>query len=320
MAGKTEGRRLIKAFLAVLWSAALFAAPARAADPAAVAPLRIDYGGWYAVSAKVNGRGPYDFIIDTGATQSLVFESLHAAEAFPPSGGAAQRVLGIASAGAFPTYRIDEISVGAARIANLTTVVLPNWIAGARSPQGVLGLDFLERYFIVFDAARRELRLYDRPAANEVTGKGWRATDFRRRTFTLERGALYTVDGYANSRLARYIVDLGATGTIINKQALARISRNSIAVSVRPGSDRTSSRIIDALRNSTRQEDVVISRFKIGRTSWYDQVFTVYDAPIFEELGVAEKPYGLLGADLFHERSFALDFAGGKLHIGPRRD
>lgn len=306
--------------VAIVFAAALaFAAPARAAEPVAVAALRIDYGGWFTVSATVNGRGPFDFIIDTGATQSLVFESLHAAMAFPPSGGGAQRVLGIASAGAFPTYRIGEISVGAAKISDLTTVVLPNWIAGERSPQGVLGLDFLERYFIVFDAESRSLRLYDAPAKAETSGRGWRSTDFRRRTFTLERGALYTVDGYANSRLARYIVDLGATGTIINKQALARISRNSIAVTVRPGSERTASRIIDALKKSTKQEDVVISRFKVGRVNWYDQIFTVYDAPIFAELGVADTPYGLLGADLFHERSFALDFAGGRLHIGPKR-
>lgn len=300
-----------------LLAALALPAPARAADPVVVAPLRIDYGGWFTVSAVVDGRGPYDFIIDTGATQSLVFESLHAAHAFPPSGGAAQRVLGIASAGAFPTYRIGSISVGAAKISDLTTVVLPNWIAGPRSPQGVLGLDFLERYFIVFDLSRRELRLYDGRTPHEVSGKGWTSSDFRRRTFNLDRGALYTVDGYANSRLARYIVDLGATGTIIGKQALARISRNSIAVSVRPGSERSASRIIDALKSSTKQEDVVIARFKIGRLTWYDQIFTIYDAPIFEELGVQRQPYGLLGADLLHERSFALDFAGEKIFIGP---
>lgn len=290
---------------------------ARADEPVAAVPYRIDYGGWFTASVVVNGRGPFDFIIDTGATQSLVFESLHSTLQFPRADTAPQTVLGLAAAGTFPTYRVQSIELGAARIANLTTVILPNWVSGARSPQGVLGLDFLTRYFVVFDRARREIRLYENHQPLEVQAQGWRATDFKRRTFNLKRGALYTVDGYANSRLARYVVDLGATGTIVNKQALSRISRGSVAISVRPGSDRTGTRIIDALRKSTKQEAVVIGRFKIGRTDWYREIFIIYDAPIFDELDVQRKPFGLLGADLFHDRSIALDFKGEKFWIGP---
>jgi len=307
--------RIIGFFLLLLLAPAL----ARAVEPVATVPLSIDYGGWYTVPVKVNGEGPYDFIIDTGATQTLVFSNLHVALAFPPTGGPPQTVLGLASIGKFPTYRIARLEVGPARLDEVVTVILNKWEVGGRSPYGVLGLDFLARYFIIFDRERLELRLYESREQLEIAAKGWKATDFRRRPYNLAWGALYTVEGYANSRLMRFIVDLGATGTIINRQALGRIARAGEAgVAFNPRASQTGTRIVDALDETNRARPARIKRFRVGRTSWYDKIFFAYDAPIFEELGVQGEAYGLLGADLFHDRSFAMDFKGEQLFIGPR--
>jgi predicted aspartyl protease len=295
----------------------LAGASARAAVPLAASPLRFDYGGWLTVAVTVNGEGPFDFIVDTGATQSIIFDTLQARLALPAAGTPPQRVLGISSIGEYPTFRVREIALGAARLTDVVTVVLPNWAPGAREPQGVLGLDFLQRHFIVFDRRKREMRLYAAREPGEATGRGWHSAGLTRRNFTLARSALYTVDGRANGSLARYIVDLGATGTIVNKANFNRIAGVSVIVDVGPGDARTGSRIMDALRNSSRQEGFIMKRFRIGGARWTDEQFTIYDAPIFEELGVLNEPYGLLGADLFFNRSFALDFRGGRIFIGP---
>ncbi|MEX0644509.1 MAG: retropepsin-like aspartic protease, partial [Parvularculaceae bacterium] len=161
---------------AAVFAVLLLLAPvaARAAEPVAVVPYRIDYFGWFTVSATVNGRGPYDFIIDTGATRSLVFQNLAAIHEFAPSGGPPQTVLGLASEDLLPTFTVGDVSVGAARIDNLVTVILSDWRQGDRSPQGVLGLDFLTRYTLVFDAERGVLSLYDRDAAPESYPRKWK--------------------------------------------------------------------------------------------------------------------------------------------------
>lgn len=303
------------AFLIVLL---LAPALARATEPVAALPYRIDYGGWFTVQAMVNGRGPYDFIVDTGATQTLVFRKLGADLSLPPSGGPPQTVLGIAAAGRFPTYLIEDIALGPVGLQRLTTVILDDWAVGGRSPHGVLGLDFLARYFIIFDRDRREIRLYENRRSLEIAAPGWRATELRRRTFNLDRGGLYTVDAYPNSRRIRFIIDLGATGTIINERARARMTRaGQMAISVNPRRGETGSRVTDALSEKTRAEAVKVDNFRIGRTRWYSLVFTAFDAPIFDELGVQGEAFGLLGADLFHDRSFALDFNGEQLFIGP---
>jgi predicted aspartyl protease len=301
---------------------ALLLAPlvARANEPVASVPYRIDYGGWFTVSAMVNGRGPFDFIIDTGATQTLVFKKLDAQLALPSSGGPPQTVLGIAAAGRFPTYRVAEIAIGPLRLEDLATVVLDDWTVGGRSPDGVLGLDFLTRYFLIFDRGRLELRFYENRGSLEVDAPGWRATELRRRTFNLDKGALFTVDAYPDSRRIRFIIDLGATGTIINEQALGRLERaGEMAVSVNPSRGETGSRVTDALSEKARARAVKVRSLRIGRTRWYSLMFTAFDAPIFAELDVQQQAYGLLGADLFHDRSFALDFRGEQLFIGPKR-
>ena len=48
-------------------------------------PYRVDYNGLITVSTTINGRGPYDFVIDTGATLSLAFQNLADKEGFARS-------------------------------------------------------------------------------------------------------------------------------------------------------------------------------------------------------------------------------------------
>ena len=310
---------MLRAILLILLLA-LAAAPVRAAEPVSTVSYRIDYGGWYVVPVTVNGRGPFDFIVDTGATHSIVFGNLHAIENFPPTGGPPQRVLGLAASGRFPTYHVGELALGPARLSSLVTVVLDEWKVGDTAPYGVLGLDFLSRYFVLVDRDRGEVRLYDSRQPLELDAPGWTWTAFARRRFPLvDDATLFTVDGHVEKRSVRFMVDLGATGTIINEKARARIEQaGSFGISLNPRNGRTGSRVRDALNERAEQHAMAVGRLRLGRVTWYDQIVYVHDAPIFDELGVQEQAFGLLGADLFHRRSFAMDFAGERLWIGPK--
>jgi predicted aspartyl protease len=292
---------------------------ARAAEPVASVPYRIDYGGWYTVSVRVDGQGPFDFILDTGATHSIVFRKLQEAMNFPPSGGPPQTVLGLAAKGVFATYSVGDIAIGEAKLEDAVTVILEDWRVGDRAPYGVLGLDFLTRYFVMIDRARGEIRFYDNDAPLELSASGWKATDFKRRDYREADAELFTVEAYMNKRLVRLMVDLGATGTIINDAAKAKIERaGEMAISINPRNGETGSRVTGALSERERHTPLRLKHLRIGRASWYDLIVFHFDAPIFDELGETKKPYGLLGADLFHDRSFALDFKGETLWIGPK--
>ncbi|MGE0408290.1 MAG: aspartyl protease family protein [Amphiplicatus sp.] len=291
----------------------LSAAPlAGRAEPVAAAPYRIDYFGWFAVPVMVNGEGPYDFIVDTGATRSLVFENLAAAKGFAPSGGPPQTVLGLLSEGRLPAYFVGDLSIGAARLDALATVILGDWKTRGRSPQGVLGLDFLTRYFVVFDAETRMMRLYA-PGSDEPDLDGFARVRMRRDTFGLTAGDLFTVAGEIGQRRVPFLLDLGASGTVVNPAAARSLVRRD-ASPLRMGA-----RVTDALDETGRAQAIILDRFSIGRALWRDQHMIVHATPVFIDLGKEDQQFGLFGADLVYERSFAFDFDKDRFYIGPPR-
>jgi len=294
----------------------LTALPGWASEPISSVPYRVDFNGWFTVNVEVNGQGPYAFIIDTGANQSLIFENLAALQTFSPTGGEDQRVLGFAKAGFFPPRLIGELQVGELRLENLVSVVLPDWQI-ENSPHGILGLDFLSRYICVFDANEGVVHFYDRAAPPRGIDR-WKHIPLKADNFGLETNPLYTAQARINSRPVRLLLDLGAAGTVINRSAVATVAKPGIELRIGPSGGDASGRITDALQKSAATQRVRVKHLQIGRAHWYRRVLFIHNAEIFNELGVANKPFGLLGADLVRNRSFALDFQGERFLVGPK--
>lgn len=299
----------------VILLAMFTSAAAWAQAPVASAPFRISYNGWFTVSVMVNGQGPFDFIIDSGATQTLLFAEIATQLEVPPTGGPDQTVLGLESAGAFPPHLIEQIDVAGVTIDNLTTVILPDWQVQQR-PDGILGLDFLSQYICVFDGDNGMIHFYA-PDATPPQLENWRAVDMIADDFGLDAGELYTVEARVNSRQFRFMVDLGASGTLVNKKAAEKIvaASNSMNVNSVAGSRLT---VTDALEKTLAAKAMIARRFQLGRKYWYRQYLSVRDAAIFDELGVQNEPFGLFGADLVREQNFALDFPNEKFWMGKK--
>jgi Aspartyl protease len=139
--------------------------PAAAADRGRaepVADLSIDQRGGIVVPVTVGGAGPFRFILDTGATRSLVGDDLagllHAplvarAELVTSAGSEMQGVV-----------RLARVEVAGARAESLLASVLPaaRLRALASGVRGVLGQDFLSAFNYTLDYRRRRL-IWDEP-------------------------------------------------------------------------------------------------------------------------------------------------------------
>ena len=79
----------------------------------------------------------------------------------------------------------------------------------------------------------------------------------------------------------------------------------------------TASRLNDIFDNATSAVPVKIRRLKIGSARWGENIYLVYDAEIFSELGAESEPFCLVGMDLFTDRSIIFDFADERFYIGP---
>lgn len=309
---------ILRAIAATL-ALGLAGASAAFAAPIATAPYRIFEAGWLTVDVTVNGRGPYPFVIDTGATRSIVFSSLAQAQTFPPAGGALQRVLGTESSGYYPAYTVDELAVGAARLEDLKTVILNDWRPGDGAPMGVLGLDFLRRFLIVADAERRELSFYPPGARPPRVRSGWRTISLSRENFGLDAGDLFIVNAKLNGRRVDLLLDLGATAPVINRAAFVDITRRGFSVNNRRGTRKDVARITDAMATSVSGVPIVFGGLRAGGAVWRNEVFLIRDTGFFREIGRTDQPFGLFSVNLVSSGSFALDLANDRVFVSRRR-
>ena len=142
--------------LLVLLAVVLVDGPARGGwmTASAPVPLRGDGTSWM-VQATINGRARALFLLDTGASYCVVAPALARTLALPPTGSFAtvQTANGPVRA---PVVRLRTLELGTNRVSDVQAIV-----HDALGPQvdGILGLNFLNRFRYAIDPERRELEL-----------------------------------------------------------------------------------------------------------------------------------------------------------------
>lgn len=303
--------------IALLLAAPAMLTPAAAEDPIAVVPYRIDYDGALTIAVMIDSRGPYDFILDTGATLTLAFQNLAAIEQFQPTGLGPRRVLGISGSAMLDTYRMGDISVGEASLPDHVGVILQDWKAPRKSPAGIIGIDFLRRYAIVFNVREKTMVLYAHGQIPKDRIDGWRPVRLRASTYAAASGALYSTRGLINRSSATFIIDLGSVTTMVNYRAAEAMFSSVVTGDFGEGFT-TGSRLKDVFDDREKVRTALLNRVQIGRKVWRSVPVWVHDAPIFDEIGVQPFAFGLLGADLLTAQDLALDFGEGRLYISRR--
>jgi predicted aspartyl protease len=104
------------------------------------------------VPIEINGRGPYKFILDTGAATSTVDEDLVRKLRLPATGETA-RVTGVTGSSVVPLVRVREWTVGGQRLRGRELTVTD---LGDLRAYGLLGSDELRRFGRVAVDYRRE--------------------------------------------------------------------------------------------------------------------------------------------------------------------
>lgn len=108
-------------------------------------------GGRPVVELKINGKGPYRFILDTGATTTVVSDELSqelslsapaGVQAVPTGGGPAPAIISI-----------HEIRIGDATLQDLIAVAMPlsGLLKGENAPRGILSASTFPGYLLTFD-------------------------------------------------------------------------------------------------------------------------------------------------------------------------
>ena len=126
-------------------------------------------GAAVVVPVHIDGRGPYDLILDTGATLTCVDSSLANELALRERVGTIGAAIGVGGGGRVKIVTIDSLRVGEARAKELTACVMDLGALRAIGTEvrGLLGLNFLRNFRLTIDFPGSSLYLSEPEGAGD---------------------------------------------------------------------------------------------------------------------------------------------------------
>lgn len=240
------------------------------------------------VPVTIEGHGPFQFMIDTGAQATVVTRELGARLSLAPAGRAT--VVGMASRIPVDLVRLDGLSFAARVIDNLAVPALEARHIGA---DGILGLDSLQDLRVMIDF--REATIAVDTARALGGNSGYEIIVRARRRL----GRLIITEATVDGVKTAVIVDTGAQGSIANLALMRRLrARERDRAESTDVNGQSLVGAVDYAR-SLRIKDMELSNIAI--------MFA--DSPAFEALGLADHPAMVLGMrDLRIFDRVAIDF------------
>lgn len=157
----------------------------------------------------INGKGPFHFIVDTGADHSVIADDVAQALHLPP--GHQVVVQGIIRAVPAPSVPVAQLKFGSSVRNNLDMPVLPRALLQA---DGFLGLDAIGDRRVVFNFKQKTLRVLDPIPSSFIDSGGRNET---RIAAPGESGHLRSVECVVDGVYVTAFIDTGAEVSVGNE-------------------------------------------------------------------------------------------------------
>ena len=279
------------------------------ANALAITPYHVEDTGRVVIETRINDSGPFNFALDTAASISAVFEKTRVALGIDYLPGQRAIIHGAVGSEQFPLIRADAIRVGDETWSDARVVSMPGETAASASIDGILGIDFLRRYAVGFDTRQGTVQLYPPELVDHDALRGWAAVPLDAQPVGRSGAALYFFEVEINGRRIPALFDLGAGLNVINRSA-AQI------LDLEPAELREQDRVF----SDAHAETPVLARYTAGEVRmaglrWRDEPFSVIDLGVFTTIMLDDRPAAILGAGMFTNRRFLIDFARGRLLV-----
>lgn len=281
------------------------------------------------IKVMVNGKGPLKFVIDTGASLSVISEK--AAEKLGiravAKGGNARAVGGT---GAFPIIYtvLENMTIGEARIemvpAYIRTVHTTSDTPEEERADGYIGLSVLSSYAVTLDYQTRTLTL-DRTVPRVEKAPAENATNAPTEPVVADPSGLVAVPirstsgGLASTeahlprmeRPLNFIIDTGASVTVVSKAAVKRHSLEDLKLQ----GERT--RVIGAAGIEDGVESLALSTLTVNGLRQNNARALILDLdPVNETSGFEQ--HGILGGDFLRHFKVQMDLRRYELRLTPQ--
>lgn len=243
------------------------------------------------VPTRINGSGPFGFVVDTGANQSVIAQELAAQLGLRE--GPTAPLNGVAGVQVAPTTSA-RVEIGKRMLPEQILSMLPRAGIGG---DGMLGLDSIGEAALTIDFVKRDLRI-------DAGRDNWRDPDAIAVKATRRDGQLTLVKVFLSGRPLTAFIDSGAESTIGN-QALRQL-----ALTLNPKSAWTETSILSSTGQTIQAEMADLLDLRVGNLKVPVWPVAFADLHTFEMWGMIKDPAILIGVDILSRfDSVCLDFA-----------
>ncbi len=246
------------------------------------------------VPVRIGEHGPFNFLIDTGAQNTVVASSLATQLALVPSGRAV--VVGVAGRESVDTVSIEEIGLGRRSFYGLTAPLLERGNIGA---DGIVGIDSLQDQRVLIDFANHRMAIGD--AASLGGNNGYEIVVRARR----RSGQLIMTNAIIDGVRVDVVIDTGAETTIGNMALKRALSRHGSGEQAQ----------LTSVTGQQVMADIGTARaLDFGHLQIRNVLLAFTQAPPFEVLDLERHPAMLLGMrELRLFQRVAIDFSTRKI-------
>jgi predicted aspartyl protease len=233
------------------------------------------------VPVSIGGRGPYRFIVDTGAERTSIAEEL--AQDLKLGVGARARLHSMTEVSRIQTVLIPDLEVGGRSIAGINAPALERRNIGA---EGILGVDTLQAQRVSFDFARQEMTVTNSHKREEIWPDDTIVVTAKNRL-----GHLVMVDASVDGEKVWVILDTGAQTTVANSVLRRKLER-------RGRIERTWPIELQSVTGGRMKADQSMVRtIRLGGVDIHNMPVAFADVHPFKKLGLMRRPALLLGMD-----------------------
>jgi predicted aspartyl protease len=254
------------------------------------------------VEVQINGRGPYTFIVDSGADTSAIGVGI-ARDLQLPLGRPAV-LNGMTSRDIVDRVKVASLTLGPTTVRDLEVAALREGDLGG---DGLLGIDALVQQRLMMDFEKRLITVEDARTPIRISPGDIVITARR------QRGQLILTEVRANSVPIEAVIDTGSEVTIGNLALREKLLH-------RHGTRFTNVPATGVTGVTVQLEIAIVDRLELGPVTLTDVPIAFADVPPFKLFGMGDQPALLLGTDILESfRRVSLDFRARKVRFQLRR-
>jgi predicted aspartyl protease len=271
-----------------------------AAPPGEVLETGEDTALRMTVPVTVDGQGPFNFVIDTGADRTVVSRELADRLGLPD--GKKVRLHAMGGSAEVRTVKIATLQVSNRLKTKVEAAALPYRYLGA---DGLLGIDSLKGQRIVIDFEAQSMRIEPstEPEAPPPSNSEIIVVTARTRL-----GQLVLVDADANGQKVWVVVDTGSQNSVGNNRL------RKLLVQRNPRTEIRVVQMLDVLGKRTPADYTIVDKLRIGGILMGNAAVAFADAHPFKLFDLTDKPSMLLGMESMRSfRRVTVDFSTRKV-------